>query len=1303
MDFPDRSNYFQLQEHLTRRPNLRPAVMVGAGMSKNSRPRPGVRTTFPSWDELSRAMFDEIYPLPTNATEEQLKKRENKFVQKSALRIASEYEARFERGQLDDFLLKSIPNDDHQPGILHELLLDLPWKDVFTTNFDTLLEDTHVHGRSYQSVQSINDLATSASPRIIKLHGPFSSPTSFIITEEDYRTYPRQFAPFVNTVRQSLIENAFVLIGFSGDDPNFLEWIGWIRDELGNRHAPIYLVGLLALTNVDRALLAKRRVTPIDLTPISEEVAATDHKHIITLEWFLRGLQAVEPQRPEKWPEFSLKEKQVAGVSLPVLVKQVAEPETVKSLIDSKDPIDEETAIKVIVRWRHERITYPGWLVPTNEMRSSLWQNTRLYIPGLIQIALNWSHVDQVLLFREMVWRIETSMIPLDVSLMEPFEAAHDGLFSSLINGSRLNPSDKMAELLNVSDTDVSESWLEITFALLRDARESFDAAQWGMLNDRVSQVIHRCPQYNDNYLYEQALWLMWNLERFEARNLLTQWVPSPHSPLALMWKAGLLLELEDFGESRSLLRSALEEIRQSFHRTQEENIDLLSLEGWCTYILMPVEFEMFFQSFIQNSQYQEYYSNTTDIHEQFLKRWHQLKAWDSDPWPFVEYFDRVLAGEPPPTQENEQVIPGFDLGHYSVRRSLFEGPNTKWLPAFSCLRMLERVGIPPRLLNHTVRNLAKWLSPVSDFWSAMLLVRAGNTRAVKEGDFANRTQIAIMEPDLANNLNTWAVNALSRELSLLNGSIPNQSAQVILLETLIEFVSRLTLKHGRDELHDAFSMALGLHNLSGIKAHDTLNESCGPWFKRLFDAADGQQLLAWLPELIRFSLSVYADENENAQHSDIFWPDPMTVFPVDAIRDLQEVDLSNRAKIHAAIEWLLHKTQATEGETRRRALMRLFYVFHTKVMTGEQEKHFGDLLWEHSIEDGLPELPGLALLNYLHLPSPHEIDPESRVKQHLLAMKPYKSVSIDGPRIRVSNSGDREDRMIHEVSSASKPVVLLPSETRGEIDWDKTEVSLMWKLVYDWWENDKHAIKHVNNNPGHKSGFEEFARHSIKRIGMFLSRVVLPHMETAKEEDWKEILSLLSETRRDRVFLTQAMPYILLHRPSEHNVVLETIRDDLSSGDKEAVNAAAVAISHWAYLGDETDVERVPNDAVNDLIRRVVFRRPEGIRICLRRLAMIVGKKSDLIDSDQIDLVVSSLTPWHEATRIPIPENDSGGFPEHDRPLLRALLGQLASALSTWKKIKQPYEDEPAEIAALRELFSSDPLPEVRRSFGNS
>ena len=49
----------------------------------------------------------------------------------------------------------------------------------------------------------------SRQPRIVKLHGSFPADFPLIVTEEDYRTYPKTFAPFVNTVQQAMMETVF--------------------------------------------------------------------------------------------------------------------------------------------------------------------------------------------------------------------------------------------------------------------------------------------------------------------------------------------------------------------------------------------------------------------------------------------------------------------------------------------------------------------------------------------------------------------------------------------------------------------------------------------------------------------------------------------------------------------------------------------------------------------------------------------------------------------------------------------------------------------------------------------------------------------------------------------------------------------------------------------------------------------------------------------------------------------------------------------------------------------------------------
>ncbi|WP_303817525.1 hypothetical protein [Selenomonas ruminantium] len=104
----------------------RAAVMVGAGFSMNAVPLGDSKML--SWNQLVSCMREEL-----NLDEE---------YQPDALELAELYEAEFGRQKLEQFLERKLPDKNMVPGALHKKLLNLPWSDVFTTNYDTLLERT---------------------------------------------------------------------------------------------------------------------------------------------------------------------------------------------------------------------------------------------------------------------------------------------------------------------------------------------------------------------------------------------------------------------------------------------------------------------------------------------------------------------------------------------------------------------------------------------------------------------------------------------------------------------------------------------------------------------------------------------------------------------------------------------------------------------------------------------------------------------------------------------------------------------------------------------------------------------------------------------------------------------------------------------------------------------------------------------------------------------------------------------------------------------------------------------------------
>ena len=1288
MDCPDFKHIVQLRKYLWQWPNSRAALMVGSGFSLNSKPSPGVTTRFPLWGDLARAMFDEIYPaLPTDTPEEK-EEREKRFRASNPLRIASEYEATFTRPKLTSLLHDTVPDSSHQPGDLHTLLLQLPWRDVFTTNYDTLLERTEVLSPVYHTVTAVDGLPTAFSPRIVKLHGSFRSGTPLIITEEDYRTYTRCFAPFVNTVRQSLIENVIVLIGFSGDDPNFLEWTGWIRDELEGNHAPIYLVGALSLSDVERLLLGKRGVTPIDLSPILATHGPYDNNHAAALDWFLRSLWAGKSGRPERWPEVYVNRQLLTSSGPPITAANSAVVEDEQEA--AWPELEDRGVTKLFERWRRDRNSYPGWLVATDEVRSLLWGKTRSCgIARVAKFVEKWSAPERLLLFRELNWRLEIALVPLFPDSIWAFEAAVNDYFASLANGQVGTLKGPRLATDDVPSQNVAKAWLEIAFALLREARETYDKERWEDFHSKIEQVIPKFAEYSDRYHYERALWLAWNIERDAVKAVVESWSPSPNSPRATMWKAGLLAELGELNESRSLLRVALQQIRSAIHKSPErQNIDLLSLEGWCTYLLYFVEVA---------SDPVKY----SDPRDEFSERWHELKEWDCNPWPIKGYFDKVLLENEPVQMKEREVVREFDPGRRTATVRFGQDVVGPLLPAFACVRLYEQVGIPMCLPNvdiagKALRNAGKWISSSIGSWGPAITIRTGNVKELTEGNLMSRTQVAAMTPTLATSLNEWAMNGLRREVSAVAEGTGKQQVEESLVKTLTEALSRLTIKLGEKELQEALSMALKIHSHPALARNPGVMETCRNWFTRVFEAADDEQLLAWLPELIKYNLGNQR-ASERHELSSLSW-DPVDYVPIERMAAATKNGRKTRSEISKAINSLLERCKGETGEAYAKVVTRLVFLFDAGLLTKTQRRALGGLLWRNIDSKGLPLLvERVSSRNLLRL-APVGVDAITRVRAHCLALVPDKRVSRDkAAKVTITGRSGVGDRAIIEWAVASKAAVENHTEPEGLIEWTTEEALQLWKMALEWWDNDKVELHYDQLHPSPFGTVYTVA--TLRHLEVFLVRAVLPVLPSTNEKERAGIRRFLKEARENGVYLTTAALCLQLQGTEEREATLSTILGDLLSDDEKAVEASSKAIVAWVYLADKGDLEAPPKEMFEGLIRRVIFRRVEGLHACVDALVHLLVKKPEVFVPEQVYLMVSSLRPWNQYTALPIVERRDGDFPAEARPELRTLLGRLAGALSSWLKGRDPGSPEHPDILVLRESFESDPLPEVRRS----
>lgn len=477
------------------------SCFVGAGFSKNA--EMDDTTRMKDWFELADDFYETLYGE---------KPSEQDVRYKNVLRLASQVEASKGRGALESLLQNSLPDERVYPGRLHIDLMKLPWSDVFTTNYDTLLEKAFIEAdRYYHKVTNKETLLYAPHPRLVKLHGSFPDIRPFIITEEDYRTYPQRFPEFVNTVRQSLIENILCLIGFSGDDPNFQNWIGWLRDVMGVQASPVYQITYNIQPHDSNIHLSHDLgLDIINLADIKDIKGFPE-----ALDFFLTY---VGKEYKTKWSG-RINNNRLESSDIDVLM----------------------------IKMKQVRKSYPGWIVlPISHMGE--FSDTKEEIPFWSNKYSECIDISKRIEFLyEINWRIETALGSFDI----------EWYLQAL-------------EELSLEDTEVLAKaiyqklfWLKIS--LLNSYRIK-------RKDENYSQLLSWIENYTPELIYEQkrlltyikCLYAISKLDYSNVQQFVNNWDLRSLDYQGHLWKAGILIEIGQLRESEVLLRDLLKSVKRN-------------------------------------------------------------------------------------------------------------------------------------------------------------------------------------------------------------------------------------------------------------------------------------------------------------------------------------------------------------------------------------------------------------------------------------------------------------------------------------------------------------------------------------------------------------------------------------------------------------------------------------------------------------------------------------------------------------------------------------------------------------------
>lgn len=204
---------------------------------------------FPSWPMLIDRMSGELHRLA--GEDDDLRGAYERFMRDhDPLDAAQLYRLEVGDGAYFAFLERQFvtrPEDAELLTPSHHALAALPLSELFTTNYDALIELAFERWGAPLTVSATPTEFLAARParpprHLIKLHGSFERPETIVLTRDDYARSRLERAEMFRHLAAEARFTTFLFMGFSLADPNF----NLIRDEarmvMGDHLPSSYLV-----------------------------------------------------------------------------------------------------------------------------------------------------------------------------------------------------------------------------------------------------------------------------------------------------------------------------------------------------------------------------------------------------------------------------------------------------------------------------------------------------------------------------------------------------------------------------------------------------------------------------------------------------------------------------------------------------------------------------------------------------------------------------------------------------------------------------------------------------------------------------------------------------------------------------------------------------------------------------------------------------------------------------------------------------------------------------------------------------
>lgn len=838
---------------------------------------------------------------------------------------------------------------------------------------------------------------------------------------------------------------------------------------------------------------------------------------------------------------------------------------------DSKDNIKERVKYLTVL-WKKERQAVPGWYVIPKNKRKELELYTREY---------EYIYNEDILSFRELfefahevIWRFEMGFMKYSMKMQ------------NRIHEIWMCASEKNDFLNN---TEVKGKYFFIGQVLLRMYRENMMDELWHLIYEKLEKCSGYIDTGRDELYLEKIKYSFMKMNISEVCILLNDRSRINEKSYSVrMQIVGLKAEcgmLDDAVKELNFLESALETEIEKEKKNSKQKAGMVYYSSIlaCSY-------------FLHRFIYQAINLQTRD--ETFNKLTNKVIL-------YQQYFDyekerdefyKDLFRE----QKKMRKKTPFELGR--INRIICQGGRVPG-SGYQFYRMLDRTAIPlhmrwVRLLDADESDFILNLIDDHPYIGWYMLLRLGESDTTK-ATLTRRECIEIIRKDgsYARNIFSYVYKAVDITVGNIQekaDSIFGTAYEHILLNGL-EILRRFASIANITEQKKLVVLMIKIIDADVVRRFRVLND----WIRQVMNVLDERVKISMLNELLQCSGRKRATWHNEPE------VDPFDVFTCKtvAINDYQKIELEP-CWVNSMLDSCL-----SDEQQRMHYIPRLGKLAEVGMLTSEQSKKFGEVLWENMGKNDFPLKDTYYLCTYLKWPYPENIDLEARIKKSILSEAAFEKIRKETLLSIIPDV----NRMFWEIRNIN--------DERTDF-WKETELKFLIKELRKCWI----TLKNEYEIKSHKSFYEDEFKEETRALINVFSSFERNAMQRLDEVEKKKIFQMIDEMEKYDI------PCIELHVLAAPDDEIKNIVESIIEGFKSAhsdIETSAMCAVRVLLMSDVE--EKYINQICNEMLILCRFRKEPGLSDYLIALYNTMYLHKLKLNKKTIKLMSAALTELAE------------------------------------------------------------------------